>query len=458
MGIRLYSRTLSVLLICSLIAGCAGSPAPSTEKQQLKIKLLHSDADSFYRLYGNLYEMKNDKVEFEIVSTREVNQLAGSDGMTYEEAYDEVVERERPDILILDTSEFHRYIADGKLAELDPFIARDKYDIDTFLPGLVDELRQFGGDKLYGLAFQFYGTAVYYNQDLFIKHGVEPPYDGITWEEIIHLAQRFPVDGDEESRIYGLASQYPPNFKYQVMIYSAAAGLSIVDPSTMQVTVHTESWKKVYELALETVQSGTIHSLEEAEQDVRMSYTKRDYYTSHPFMMGRAAMIVETGAFIPELVEARADLKDFTPFELGLAAGPADPADPGTTRENTLGEIFAINANAKNKDAAWEFVKFVNSTEFARVRYSNPRSLKTRMETNRQYHGIDLSAFYTLRMKLDPNGGFALSQIPKGFFAEFQSIQDREIKFILDGQKSIDEALEEMQTEGQQALNLARHQ
>jgi multiple sugar transport system substrate-binding protein len=171
--------------------------------------------------------------------------------------------------------------------------------------------------------------------------------------------------------------------------------------------------------------------------------------------MGRAAMIVSMGNLLPELKGAKTAIKGYTPFELGLAAGPSDPAYQGTTWENSLGEIFAINANAVNKDAAWEFIKFVNSNEFAKIRYSNPRSLSTRTGVKMEYDGVNLNAFYTLKMKINNNNGSKRSKIPDEFPAEFQKIQNREIKLVQEGKKSLDEALEVMQSEGQQALDLA---
>jgi len=451
MRLQIWFKLVFVFLTCCLTVGCLGNPVPTAKKQPLKIKLLYSDEDYFYRLYGNLFVMKNEDIDFEIVHTRDLNTIMGD--KTYEEAYDELIERERPDILMLNPQRFQRYVADGKLVELDPFIVRDKYDIDGFLPGMVDELRQIGGDKLYGLAPQFYGSAVYYNKNLFTKYGVELPHDGMTWEDIVDLAQHFPSDGDEQSRIYGLASYYPPEVEWQALGYSTSAGLTTVNLDKMQVTINTESWKKVYELALETIKSKAVYTPGEVEAT---KSNEEEYYKSQPFIMGRAAMTVATGSLLPELKKAKTTIKRYIPFEIGLAAGPADPADPGTIWENTLGEIFAIHANAVNKEEAWEFIKFVNSDEFARNRYSDPRSLKTRSGAGRKYEGFDLSAFYTLKMKMkvNNNNNSKVSKIPAEFQSEFRKIQNREIQEVLDGNKSLNEALETMQSEGQEVLDL----
>ncbi|OAB43504.1 hypothetical protein [Paenibacillus glacialis] len=43
---------------------------------------------------------------------------------------------------------------------------------------------------------------------MFAKYGVEVPHDGMTWQEIIDIARRFPTEGDEKTRVYGLGSEY----------------------------------------------------------------------------------------------------------------------------------------------------------------------------------------------------------------------------------------------------------
>ncbi|MDG0873339.1 extracellular solute-binding protein [Paenibacillus thiaminolyticus] len=48
---------------------------------------------------------------------------------------------------------------------------------------------------MYGLSPTFVSSAVYYNKDLFEQYGVTPPQDKMTWEQLLDLAARFPVEG-----------------------------------------------------------------------------------------------------------------------------------------------------------------------------------------------------------------------------------------------------------------------
>lgn len=96
-----------VLIICFLAAGCTATPVDKADHPVMSLKVLYSDEDGFYRKYGDLFTMSQGNVHIDVVSTRKLNADLG--GKTYEEALAELVERERPDILFLGTSDFRRF-------------------------------------------------------------------------------------------------------------------------------------------------------------------------------------------------------------------------------------------------------------------------------------------------------------------------------------------------------------
>jgi len=91
-----------------------------------------------------------------------------------------------------------------KGVELDPLIEQDRFDTSGIYSAVIDQLRESGNGKLYGLAPEFITNAIFFNADLFRKYGVELPTDRMSWDEVLRLAQRFPSDGSEEERVYGL--------------------------------------------------------------------------------------------------------------------------------------------------------------------------------------------------------------------------------------------------------------
>ncbi|AZK45991.1 hypothetical protein [Paenibacillus lentus] len=71
--------------------------------------------------------------------------------------------------------------------------------------------------------------------------------------------------------------------------------------------------------------------------------TIEDYYKSQPFFIGRVAMIIVDQSVFARLEEARKMVKDIKEFEVGMVAGPIDPAEPGyirNTRDISLGAFI----------------------------------------------------------------------------------------------------------------------
>ncbi|HLO04626.1 MAG TPA: extracellular solute-binding protein [Symbiobacteriaceae bacterium] len=81
-------------------------------------------------------------------------------------------------------------MAPDLFAPLDDLIARDKFPLDTFVPGVVESLRQTGGGKILGLPVHLNMPLMVYNVDLFRKAGLAAPRPGITWEELIPLLRQ----------------------------------------------------------------------------------------------------------------------------------------------------------------------------------------------------------------------------------------------------------------------------
>ena len=93
-----------------------------------------------------------------------------------------------------------------------------------------------------------------------------------------------------------------------------------------------------------------------------------EYYKSQLFLTGRMAMTINSAYYLRELKEIKNRLPDYKPFQVGIAAGPVDPANPEISRDVYLGNIFAIRANSPNADAAWELIKFINGEQYAKIK------------------------------------------------------------------------------------------
>ena len=445
-------KGMLVLLACTVFAGCTSRPAQETE-QKSSLKVMFWDERYFFQEYGDLFSIGHPNVDIEVVSTSKIYNSSNGEQIDYEKAFAEFVEKEQPDVILLDSSNYDKFASDGKLMELDTLIERDKYDTESIYPALIEMLKEKGGGKLYGLSPTFGGSAIFYNADLFAKYGIEVPHDGMTWQEILDLARRFPTEGDEDSRVYGFGAQYGMSMENLASSIASAQGLQFLNPDTMKVTINTDSWKQAYKLAMDAVDSKAVYI---PEGNGFQGGTMEEYYKSQLFVMGRIAMSVESIYMLQNVKQAQDQLKDYKPFQIGIAAGPVDPADPQTSRNLYFSDIFAIRANSPNSDAAWEFIKFINGEEFARVKSrSMNNGLLSRMGIATEYNGVNLEPFYKLKPRLDQNASRSYEKVPNDFYMQYQPVLDRELKLVQEKKKSIDEALQTVQDEAQALLDKA---
>ncbi len=449
MGYKWLHKPLILAVSLLLIAGCSTGPAKQKETQQ-SLKIMFGDEGYFYQTYGDLFGMKYPNIDIEIISMQSMSNVEQQD---YQKAYQDFVEKEQPDIIMTDAGNYDTFASEGLLMELDTLIDRDKYDTSTIFPGLIDLLKENGGGKLYGLAPAFYGSVIYYNADLFAEYGVELPHDGMTWQELIDTARRFPVDGDEKTRIYGFGEQYGGMTLESLasrIVYTQ--GLQAINPNTMKVTLNTDSWKQAYKTAFDAIESNAFYNPQEGGFQ---GGTMDEYYKSQPFLMGRMAMTMDSLSFLQEFKEAKSAIKDYKPFQVGIAAGPVDPATPDQTREIYFGRILSIRANSPNVDAAWEFLKFVNGDEYAKIKSRTMNNgVSSRMGVTKEFDGVSLEPFYKLKPVID-NSNANMDKIPITFYEKYQPIVSREMDLVQKKSKSIDEALRTIEEEGQAQLDIA---
>lgn len=445
-------KGIMVALASVLLAGCTSRPAPEAE-QTSSLKVMFSDEGYFYQQYGDLFAMEKPNIEIEVISTNGIYRDNPDGIVDYSTAVEEFIEKEQPDVVMLNTETYEKMASAGKLAEMDSLIERDKYDTQSIYPALMEILKEKGGGKLYGLAPTFYGNVVFYNADLFAKYGIEVPHDGMTWQEILDTARRFPTDGDTDSRVYGFGNNYSMTMEQLASNIAATQGLNYINTDTMQVTLNTDSWKQAYKLAMDAIDSQAIYNPgDEGFQGGSME----DYYKSQLFLMGRMAMTVEGPYMLQNLKSVQDQVNDYKPFQLGAVAGPVDPADPGTSRNIFFNDILGIRANSPNADAAWEFIKFVNGEKLANIKSRTMNGgLLSRMNTSKEYNGLNLDVFYKLKPSLSRDSGVDYTKIPEAFHMGYYGILTREIQLAQDKKKSIEEALQTVQDESQALLNKA---
>ncbi|WP_270171427.1 ABC transporter substrate-binding protein [Paenibacillus sp. SYP-B4298] len=451
----LVKPALLLTVSMSLIAGCSGGNSAATEERSM-LKVLYYDEKSFHSEYGMLYSALHQNVDLEVVDMQDYwrNNTGGEEA---EAAFQKIIDEQQPDVLFFSSEEYDKFSQKGQLLDLTPFIEQDKYNTENFVPGILEYLKEKGGGTLYGLSPSFFSQALFYNKNLFEKYGVELPTDRMSWDDVMALARRFPTDGTPEERIYGLKGGYRSNLYGMATSIGDTLGLSMFNSESMQVTLDTPAWQNAFSTALETIRSGTIYVQDENMMRSWNSY--EEYLMSDPFTAGRAAMMIENVYMMDQLQQAAEQLKDKVSFDWDLVTVPVDPANPDYTTTTSVEQIFAINANSTNSQEAWNFIKYIHSDEYARVKSKtyNGGSISIRSGYFKDDKGRNLDAFYALKPKLAPSRLY-YSKLPSGFYDEFRALADSKLEPVVKDNASLETTLKELQQEGQQLLMKAKQE
>ncbi|WP_199613648.1 ABC transporter substrate-binding protein [Paenibacillus alkalitolerans] len=451
---RAKLRIIAVLAFSMLVAcSSGGAPkqvlAPLAEGEEVTIKVTYWDENIFYQHFGNLFIAQHPNIDIEVVSTRGLY----SPDKDRSEAMKELIEKEQPDVLLLDDYLLEPLIKEGMLYELDPVMEQDGFALKGILPSAIEKIRRHGDGKLFGLAPTFSSYVIYYNKSLFEEHGVPLPKDGMTWEETLQLAERFPVDGSEEERVYGLEA-FGGSTYYYFLRFGMDQGLSYLDTANKKVTLNTDSWKQAAETALRFQRSKAIYV--EKPFNPKQGETYDNHLRRDPFLTGRLAMKMTGSWYMNQLKEAKDRFGEKSAYEWDVVTIPVHPDNPTETNYFNLSDIFSINAKSANLRAAWEFVKYVNSDTMAKITARSPifGGLPVRTEHIRNDEGKHMEAFYSLKPSTkDTYADYG--ELPRSFFEESDKILPKHWDALVKEEVTIEEALRLMETELQAVLDKA---
>ncbi len=475
---------LAVMLILSACSGTGGKVKSEgigglDREDDGALKIAYFDEQAFYMQYGNAFQAMFPNVKMEVVSLESVY---GADDPVAQ--MEKLLGEQRPDVLYLTEEQYAALAEKGLLYDLDAAAKQDQFDLASFQPSVIELLKTRGGGKLYGLSPDFSSQALYYNKDMFDKYNIPYPTDGMSWEEAMQLAARFPVQKDGDDATFGLMqpSQTQDLFSL-IRTIGEAKGLLYADADSGTVSIDSPEWKAIFQTVVDGYKSGSVSMPASGNGGGRgMALSVRgagggQTFSFGPdsmkFMMGQAAMTID-GPMLMEMMKmnmggggAKISIGSATSeggkqgegtqprpiegFEWDLTTVPVDPSQPDVMGGISLGSIFAVNAASENLPAAWELVKYVNGEQLAKTSAMSSPTLSARTAYKKAADGKNVDAFY----KLGVNEQALLQTLPAGFANSFAQMASGLIKQVVDGSVSLDEALAKMQSQGQDLLTKA---
>ena len=334
-------KRISTILAAGVIAGSmlAAMSAQAEENVTLKWALWDISSTVYYEPLIAAYEEAHPNVKIEMVdlgstdySTVLGTQLSGSGS-----DFDVVTIKDVPGYVTL--------VNKGVLEPLGERIEADGIDLGQY-SGITDQVTIDGA--LYELPFRSDIWVIYYNKDVFDKAGVDYPTNDMTWEEYDALARSI-ADDTAGAEVYG---------------------------------AHYHTWRST--IQLDGILDGQ-HSVLDGEYDFTAPYYEMvlaqqadgicmDYATlktqglhySDAFAQGNIGMLNMGSWFIGTLINKVASGEYTDCANWGMVKYPhAEGVEAGSTLATIT--ALALPTTAPNKEAAWDFIKFVTGPEGAEV-------------------------------------------------------------------------------------------
>jgi multiple sugar transport system substrate-binding protein len=422
------TKCFMILLCLTLLAACSGKKDTPTDLTGT-LKIVYADESYFHSEYGQFFHAKFPNVDFEVISTDEKNQFLAANGFDN----GKFLEVYQPDLVRIDNLQQYAELAEaGVLADLEALIKADGYDIGSIDDNVMELLRKPVGGGLFALAPRFDNLALYYNIDLFNEHGVDPPRDGMTWDEVLELAGRFPADGDPKKRIAGFNDR--TDLSSLVIQMAEAEGLGLYTGLNGELTFRSDRWRAIIGKVVEAGRSGTLYVPGITEIT---DFNPPGVSQPNLFITGRSAMTVDYLRLTDDIREMQNKLGKT--FDYGVVTAPTGGGTGASGGGVLLYDIFGINASSPRQSLAWEFLKYAAGEEYAQLRSKSSPFLLSRSSFMKEKDGVSLEPFYKFRANPDARPLLGAHYL---VYAAFDQALIRELPKAVAGERTLDETIE----------------
>jgi multiple sugar transport system substrate-binding protein len=314
-----------------------------------------------------------------------------------------------------------------------PILDADPAFKDSFLPGAFAKNRGEFGGQIYGLPMYAQTMRLYYNKRLFEEAGLDPAAPPKTWTEFRTYAKAI---SDQGSGAYGLilGDKFPWVWWMNAQCPAQGAGSYQFDWKTGKYTFNSDGLKAAMELIIGINADGGmfpgIHTL--TDDDARQQ-----------FSIGMAGMIIG-GSWNPGVFNDQfSSTEDWETAELPFP----DDGQKGRIQQG-IGDRYTVSAQSQNKEAAWEFMKWLYSPEIMKEMYEKGMGVMGVADANTgesNVRGVPLLA-PTERDVIIPPEPELPTQTPDGATV---------LQMIFDDPSTMDAALTDLDTRYNAALEAA---
>ena len=440
---KLMSTFLAMVLAATTLAGCGGreetktqSPDGQTEtvgsnvvsgaddaKTVLKWAIWDAKKAAYWQAIADAYTKKNPDVRIEMTD------LGSSDYGTVLSTELSGSGSEFDVVTVKDVPNYATLVSKGVLEPLSDRIKKDGVDLSVY-NGMTEQVTVDG--KLYQFPFQSDFWLLYYNKKIFDEAGVKYPSNDMTIKEYDALVRSVTKSGFGDDQIYGA---HYHTWRSAVQLFGILDGKhSILDKNY-------DFAKPYYEMVKKQEEDGVCRTY--------IDTNASQLHYSAAFSEGNTATMNMGTWYITTLISSLAtgEYDKELVGDWGLVKYPhPDGVKAGTTLGTVTG--LAIPTSSKNKDTAWDFIKFAGSEEGAKILASlgNFPAIMTDevINTLTSLDGFpqdeeSKEALKTVQIYLEAPYADNISEI--------NTILDTYHKDIMNGDTSIDDGVEKMNKE-----------
>lgn len=336
-----------IMLVFCFSLGIVACGVEDSGNSELKIGYRAENAEQI--LTKKLCEAFEAKMlqEGKTVKTKPVSVNAGSYNSEITRAYNAGT---LCDIMYVTDEYASVWSENGVFEDLTPYFAQDNFDFSAYDAAAFDSAKAWENKIAYAPR-SYDQFVVYLNLDFFNKYGVAvPTSDNWTWSKLFEICEEFrqkivEEHGEQDAEYYrsiDLEITWQP--VYYAMI--KAFGGYIIDVSTQTVGLE---------------ETAAVNAIKKLDEMADKKYCPNPGSGSSYFPNGRSAMYVMTRAACANLERNDITNVAFLPFPVFDSAFTGVADSMAYLPYGSTG--YAITSTSKQKDIAFEFVKFALSEE-----------------------------------------------------------------------------------------------
>ncbi|UJS28266.1 ABC transporter substrate-binding protein [Macrococcoides canis] len=428
---------LSSVVLATMLAGCGSNGSDSSNGKVVELKQGEKvEIEFWYGLGGKLGDQMKKKIDAFNKSQDKVV-IKGVQQADYDETYKKLqaaVASGKTPALILTTTDTGKIMANKKIiTDLTPYIdVKDDYETDDIIKTFLEDGQV--EDKQFSLPA--YGTTqlMYYRKDALKEAGLTEDIFK-DWTKFEDAAKKMTKKNGDKVERYGWSPMWGAD---NLMDMAYSNGGKVIDESGKKVTINSKEWVEAWSIIDRGINKDKTMKINSGGQGWEYWYKTID-----EVMQGKSAGYIGSSG----------DQGDLDFKQLGAAEQPGFNGKEGTPSASSQQLAIPSKAEAKQKAAAFEFIKFFEKSEntadwsmntgYIAVRTSAKEDPKFKAfaKKNPQILKPIEQAEHAVPTFIDPTGGKIQDAIKKA--ADKMEIEG----------KSAQEVLDEAQKEAQAALD-----